>query len=167
MSLKEDIDVVKIENPAWKSNSRIIGRAGEKYCSKNMKCIECNSCDWLECITNEKSKDQICNNCKKNYQIKCKKIGKKQHSNILINKTFKTIGAEYNTTLKSIDQNIDYIIILYDNKSYKILDILHIKSSNITCENIIPRKPLSDKAKREGWQGCYLHFIKFNIISAF
>jgi len=165
MSLQEDIDEVKKEYPIWKSQSRILGRAGEKYCCKHLKCINCDSSNWLECITNEKSKDQICKKCNKKYQIKCKKITEKQYSILMTNKIFKTIGAEYNTTLKSIEQEIDYVIILYD-KEYKILGILHINSDNINSDNIIPRNKLGPNARRAGWQGCNLIFKDFNCINS-
>lgn len=165
MFLQDYIDEVKLENPLWKSKSRIIGRAGEIFCCNCMKCIKCDSSNWLECITNEKSKDQICIKCNKKYQIKCKNITEKQYNNIMSSKIFKTIGAEYNTTLKSVEEKIDYIIILYDKK-YKILDILHINSDNINCNNIIPRKKLGPNARRAGWKGCYLNFTDFNCIKS-
>ena len=47
----------------------------------------------------------------------------------------------------------------------EILDIIHIKSDNITCDNIIARNPLSNNAKRAGWQGCNLHFTKIHFIT--
>jgi len=165
MSLQNAIDTVKKQNPLWKNNSRIIGRASEIYCCIHMKCTECNSSDWLECITNEKSKDQICNTCKKQYQIKCKKTTPKQCNTIKTSQIFKTIGAEYNTTLKSIGEGIDYIIILYD-KNNDILDILHIKSEDITRDNIIPRNKLSETARRAGWQGCNLSFTNVRFINS-
>jgi len=164
MNLQDSINEVKNENPLWKSNPKIIGRAGEKYCCKNMNCIKCNGFNWLECKTNKKSIDQICKLCKKKYQIKCKNITEKKYTKIIKNKVFKTLGAEYKTTLDSIKENIDYIIILYNKKDYMIHGIIHIKSINITSDNIIPRKPLSKNAKRAGWQGCNLHFTKFNCI---
>lgn len=163
MSLQPYIEEIRNKNPKWKNNSRIIGRACEIYYYRNSICMSCNSSNWFECKINEKSKDQICNICKKKYQIKCKKINNKKYKKILDTGKFKTIGAEYNTTLKSICENIDYIIILY-NESYKILDILHISCENISHTNIIPRKPLSNKAKRKGWQGCYLEFFNFKSI---
>jgi len=166
MSLEQEIENVKNEHSEWKSKSRIIGRSGEKYCLKNLKCPLCNSSDWLECVTNEKSKDQICKQCKKKYQIKCKNINEKQCKKISENSKLKILGSEYITTKKSIEDNIDYIIILYNSKAnYRILEIIHINSKNITDLNIIPRKPLSKKAKRAGWQGCYLEFTKFNSLS--
>jgi hypothetical protein len=163
MSLKLEIDFVK-NNTEWKSVSRIIGRAGEIYCCNKLKCPNCNSKEWIECDVNKKSKDQICKICNKNYQIKCKKITTGQHTKIITSKKVKMIGAEYNTTLKSLDENIDYIVMLYD-KNYFIIDVLNIKSQNLTKENIIPRTPLSKNAKRGGWQGCNLIFNNFESLN--
>jgi len=165
MSLQPQIDKVKQQNPLWKSNSRIIGRAAEIYSCEKIQCIKCNEMNWLECNINTKSKDQICKNCGKKYQIKCKNTTEKLYNNIKKNSEFKTIGAEYNTTLKSIEDQIDYIIILYETVNHNILDIIHIKSDNITCDNIIARNPLSNNAKRAGWQGCNLHFTKIHFIT--
>ena len=163
ISLQECIDKVKTKHPLWKSASQIIGRAGEMYCYINMKCMICFSSDWLKCAINEKAKDQICDKCNKNYQIKCKKITKKQYKKIKNEMKFKTLGAQYRTTLESLKENIDYIIILYNEQNI-VLGVLHIKSSDITSENIIPRKKLGKTAKRAGWQGCNLHFDKFTYI---
>ena len=80
MLFNDAINEVKKRKPLWSSKSRIIGRAGEIFCCKNIKCVECNSGDWLECVTNEKSKDQICKKCGKNYQIKCKNINEKSYN---------------------------------------------------------------------------------------
>ena len=165
MSLEFYINKVKEQNPLWKNNSRIIGRAAEIYSCEKIKCIKCNEMNWLECNVNEKSKDQICKNCGKKYQIKCKNISEKSYNNIKKNDEIKTIGAEYNTTLKNIENQIDYIIILYKKINNDILGIIHIKSDNITYNNIIPRKPLSNSAKRAGWQGCNLHFTNINFIN--
>jgi type II restriction enzyme len=165
MSLQQQIDKVKEDNPLWKSNSRIIGRAAEIYSFKNIICQNCNEMNWLECDINAKSKDQICKNCGKKYQIKCKNTTKKLYNNIKKNNEFKTIGAEYNITLKSVEDEIDYIIILYEKVNHNILNIIHIKSVDITCDNIIPRKPLSKNAKRAGWQGCNLHFTNIHFIT--
>ena len=166
MSLQPQIDKVKEHFPLWKSNSRIIGRAAEIYCCEKLQCRNCNEMNWLECIVNAKSKDQICKTCGKKYQIKCKNTTEKLYNNSKKTREFKTIGAEYNTTIKSIEDEIDYIIILYKKVNYDILDIIHIKSDDITCNNIIPRKPLSNNAKRAGWQGCHLHFTNIRFMTS-
>ena len=165
MSLQYHIDEVQRKNPLWKSISRILGRGAEEYCLKNIKCRNCNSLNWEECSINEKSKDLICKKCGKKYQIKCKKITKNKYENIKKNNEFETIGAEYNTTLKSINEEIDYIIILYEKVKYMILGIIHINSNDITSKNIKPRNPLGINAKRAGWQGCNLYFTNINFIN--
>ena len=165
MSLQPQIDKVKEQNPLWKSNSRIIGRAAEIYSCEKIQCIKCNEMNWLECIVNAKSKDQICKNCGKKYQIKCKNTTEKEYNKLKKTRIFKTVGGEYNTTLKSIKEKIDYIIILYD-KEYVILDIIHIKCDDITGDNFIPRNKLSPDARRAGWQGCNLHFANINFINS-
>ena len=82
ISLSGEIRSVRENNPSWKSKSRIIGRAGEKFCSTKIKCFNCGESDWLECSVNQKSKDQICNQCNKQYQIKCKKVTEKSYKKI-------------------------------------------------------------------------------------
>ena len=50
-------------------------------------------------------------------------------------------------------------------KTMSIKDICNLPVKNITCDNIIPRKPLSKHAKRAGWQGCNLHFTNIHFIT--
>jgi hypothetical protein len=85
-------------------------------------------------------------------------------NNIKNTKQFKTIGGDYLTTLNSINEKIDYLIILYEKKSYTILSVLYITNENINLNCIIPRNPLSLTAKRAGWQGCNLIFDNIEII---
>ena len=163
-SLSTEVNKVKIENN-WKSQSRIVGRAAELFCCVNFTCPRCNSCEWLECVINEKSKDQVCNSCKHNFQIKCKGLkNKKEYDTIVNSGQFKTIGAEYSTTIKSLENCIDYIIILYDKTDHSIYNIMYVKYEDITEQNIIARKPLSSTAKRSGWQGCILHFTSISLL---
>ena len=102
--------------------------------------------------------------CYQKYQIKAKSANQKQVNNIKNKDTFKIIGGEYSTTIKNINEQIDYLIILYEKQSYKIINILYIKYENINLNCIIPRKPLSPTAKRAGWQGCNILFNNILII---
>ena len=147
----------------WKSKSRIIGEACEDYVKNTIKCIRCNN-NFEKCKPNEKSKDLICISCNQKYQIKAKNVSYKQVNNIKCKKQFRTIGGEYSTTLNSINEKIDYLIILYEKQSYKILNVLYITNENINSSCIIPRKPLSSTAKRAGWQGCNILFDNIQII---
>lgn len=163
MELNELILQVK-ENNNWKSESRIVGEACEYYIKNNVKCVRCFDNNFEKCKTNEKSKDLICINCHQKYQIKAKSATQRQVNNIKDKNTFNTIGGEYLTTLHNINEKIDYLIILYEKQSYKIINILYIKNENITSNCIKPRKPLSITAKRAGWQGCNISFNDIQII---
>jgi type II restriction enzyme len=163
MDLNENISQVK-ENNNWKNESRIVGEACEEYIKNNIKCIRCNEINYEKCKTNEKSKDLICISCNQKFQIKAKSATQKQVNNIKNKDIFKTIGGEYSTTVKNINEQIDYLIILYEKQSYKIINILYIKYENINFNCIIPRKPLSITAKRSGWQGCNIIFDNIQFI---
>ncbi len=164
MELNNIISQVK-ENNNWKNESRIVGEACEYYIKNNTKCVRCNHNNFYKCKTNEQSKDLICINCNQKFQIKAKSATQKQVNNIKNKNIFRTIGGEYSTTLKNINEQIDYLIILYEKHSYKIINILYIKNENISSNSIIPRKPLSITAKRAGWQGCNFLFNNIEIIS--
>jgi len=155
-------DIAKQNN--WKSKSRIIGEACEYYVKQNIRCIRCNTNNFEKCRNNEKSMDLICMDCAQKYQIKAKKSTEKEIENIKLKHIFKTIGGEYSTTLYNVSKNIDYIIILYENHSYAIKNILYIKNEHITTDCIIPRTPLSLTAKRAGWQGCTIVFNNIDFI---
>jgi type II restriction enzyme len=162
MKLCEIITQIK-ENKNWNNESRIVGEACEEYIKNNIKCVRCNN-NFEKYKTNEKSKDLFCIECQQKYQIKAKCVTKKQINNIISKKQFKTIGGEYSTTINNINENIDYLIILYEKNSYEIQNILYIKNEYINTECIIPRKPLSVTAKRAGWQGCIIIFNYLEII---
>lgn len=71
----------------------------------------------------------------------------------------KIIGAEYKTTLASVNNDDwDIICVSYCKNKNIVIQVIRIKSKYIDKECIIPRKPLSNNAKRSGWQGCYLEF---------
>ena len=163
MELPEFIAQVK-QNNNWTSESRIVGEACEDYVKNKVKCIRCNNNNFEKYKTNEKSKDLICISCNQKYQIKAKSVTHKQINNIKCKNQFKTIGGEYSTTLTNINEKIDYLIILYEKQSYKILNILYITNENINSNCITPRNPLSSTAKRAGWQGCNILFKKFQYI---
>ena len=162
MELKELFNEIKEINN-WKNKSRIIGEACEIYTSNNIKCIKCNN-ELKKLKPNEKFKDFICIKCNQLYQLKAKTFSKSQVEKVKITKSLKLIGAEYSTTLKGLDNKIDYIIILYEKSNLTIKNILYVNHENINNECIIARKPLSATAKRAGWQGCYILFNKIQFI---
>ena len=80
------------------------------------------------------------------------------YNNIKSKNIFKTIGGEYSTTINNMNENIDYLIVLYEKHSYAVKTILYIKSENMNYDCVIPRNPLKSTAKRAGWQGCIIVF---------
>ena len=141
-------------NSEWKSNSRIYGEVIELWVENNIPC-ECGG-KLITQPVNQKSIDCICNQCSKNIQIK----SSSKAFNINRNNQLKILGAEYTTTLNSINSQDDWdLMLVHYNKEKNIVEgIKMIKASDITADNVLPRKPLGPNARRAGWQGCYLIF---------
>ena len=145
----------------WKKQSRIYGEACELWISDNYLCPVCNGGALLKLKTNIKSIDHRCLNCDEKFQVKASKspFVKKDGS-------VKFAGAEYTTTLNSLNSESKWNLILveYNKNDSKINRVGVILQNNITKENIIPRKPLSPNARRAGWQGCNFKFTA-NVVS--
>ena len=149
-------------NPNWNSNSRIYGQAIEDWVIENYRC-DCSSLfDGLS--ANSKSVDAVCKSCDKKIQIKSSSHKFKPDKQ----KNLKILGAEYKTTLNSIiKSDWDLILISYCKNENIIKQILRIDSSDINENSVTPRKPLSSKARRAGWQGCYLNFPWDNVFHVY
>ncbi len=148
------IEELNLLNSNWKSNSRIFGAAIENWVQKNIVC-ECSG-NFENQLANQKSIDAICNNCGKKIQIKASNKNFKPN----LNNELKIMGAEYKTTLKSIQDGNDWdlILVAYDKNKTIVTQILKILSKDINITCVVPRKKLSLTARRAGWQGCYLNF---------
>ena len=83
---------------------------------------------------NRKSIDCICDKCFKNIQIKSSSKPYKVNKD----KKLKILGAEYKTTLNSINdnENWDLMLIHYDKELNKIKSLKIIKSQNINADNV-------------------------------
>ena len=107
--------------------------------------------------------DHACSDCGATFQVKAKngKMLKKDGSANIV-------GAEYKTTLSSLDRGKDgwsMILISYCRESNIIREVCYVPSSNINKDNIIPRNPLGPTARRAGWQGCNITFTGDDIHS--
>ena len=148
----------------WKSNSRIYGEACEYWLSDNIRCPECKLGKMIKLTANIPVVDHACDSCGATFQVKAKngKIVKKDGSANIV-------GAEYKTTLSSLRSHDGrpwaMILISYCRKSNVVKEVFYVPSSNIRESNIIPRKPLSQSARRAGWQGCNIVFERSDIQS--
>lgn len=135
--MNELFDIVKKET-GWKSPSRLIGEACERYVVGNVRCPRClKTASFVRYPTNEKFKDVYCNGCFQSFQIK------KGNSNSLL-------GGEYFTTINNLSQ-VDFLVV-------KCNSVFHVPHERIKRSMVIPRKPLSVNARRAGWRGCVLRF---------
>ena len=141
-------------NNEWKSKSRIYGEVVELWVENNVPC-KCGG-KFINQPANQKSIDCICDKCLKNIQIKSSSKPFKVNRD----KKLRILGAEYMTTLNSInkDDNWDLMLVHYDKEFNKVKELKIIESQYISAKNVIPRKPLGPNARRAGWQGCYLEF---------
>ncbi len=148
MNLKQCLTLVP---PIWKSQSRIFGEACEYWVESNISCHKCSG-KLIKLRANEKSIDCRCSSCGEEYQVKSRK-----QKIVNTKNKIKITGAEYKTTLSKIGI-WNLIVIQYEINTYSVVDYKIIDKDFITASCVFPRKPLGPKARRAGWQGCYLIF---------
>ena len=166
------------EEKNWTSASRIVGEAVED-CVITLPCPICSVVALKKYQANQKSKDAACENCGGQFQIKATQSKATQSKATQSKATqskpkalrkskpvthLKLLGAEYNTTRASIrENNVHYIVFMYSftGETYTINDVLFIDRVHINESCIVPRNPLSSKARRAGWIGCTLVFGTF------
>ena len=159
------------EEKNWTSASRIVGEAVED-CVITLPCPICSVVALKKYQANQKSKDAACENCGGQFQIKATQSKATQSKPKALRKNnpvkpathLKLLGAEYNTTRASIrENNVHYIVFMYSftGETYTINDVLFIDRVHINESCIVPRNPLSSKARRAGWIGCTLVFGTF------
>jgi type II restriction enzyme len=127
------------------SASQIARVITEPWTERNFYCPSCGL-SLLPYPTNTRVRDFYSPTCGETFQQKASK----HHFSKSI------LGSEYKTTLDSILSDIHPSLILlhYDRVKWSVEDLSLIHRACITPSCIIPRKPLSDMARRAGWQGC-------------
>tara|TARA_R100001082_G_C4334788_1_gene147319 strand:- start:377 stop:874 length:498 start_codon:yes stop_codon:yes gene_type:complete len=143
--------------PHWNSESKIYGEACEFWISDHYGCPVCCDGKLTKLTANEKSIDHQCASCGELFQVKAhKRSFEKRDGSIGF------VGAEYNTTISSLEKEKKWNLILveYNKELGRIKGVATILKENITKDNIIPRNPLSKNARRAGWQGCNFKFNK-------
>jgi hypothetical protein len=118
----------------------------ETRASFNRYCLNCES-DALDRLPdNTPIADFKCYICDRTYQLK----GKNGRFGVRIT------GAAYRPTIEAIRscKMPEHIFVEFDARFGTVVFVDAVPGRLITEERVVPRKPLSPKARRAGWQGC-------------
>lgn len=90
--------------------------------------------------------DFQCVECRSRYQLKGKngRLGRR------------ITGAAYQPTIEAIRTGAmpEYVLVEFDTRFATVVFVDAFPGRLISEERVEPRKPLSEKARRAGWQGC-------------
>jgi type II restriction enzyme len=124
-----------------------LGVYGENLVIKNLICQKCKKNKTLKKLpTNFKCADIICDFCGFLAQVKTSNV---KNTDILPNTI---LGAGWKVQKERMNEGIYFplYLILVNQNNYSIF---YLSADNQSEEIFIPRKPLSSKARRAGWQG--------------
>ncbi len=142
-----DFDLTPYSDSRFKSFSQQMRVSTERWAKANLYCPSCGS-NLTPFPNNTRVYDFHCSSCLERFQLKS---STRPFSN-------QVLGAEYKTTLKSIEAEQQPSLILLHCLSYTrvVKDVRLVHRACITASCVIPRKPLSQAARRKGWQGCII-----------
>lgn len=126
-----------------------LGNWGEELVAKNASCPKCKNDRTLKkLVQNFKCADLICDFCGFIAQVKTARVSD-------IETMPKTIlGAAWGPQKARMDAGIyTSLFVVLRSKKDKSFSISFLASELQTPEMFVPRKPLSENAKRAGWQG--------------
>jgi len=131
-----------------------LGVYGENLVIKNLICQKCKKNKTLKKLpTNFKCADIICDFCGFLAQVKTSNV---KNIDILPNTI---LGAGWKVQKERMNEGIYFplYLILVNQNNYSIF---YLPADNQSEEIFIPRKPLSSKARRAGWQGFMYNISK-------
>jgi Dam-replacing family/Dam-replacing HTH domain len=128
------------------SSAQVARVALETWASFNLYCLDCES-DALDRLPNNTPvADFKCYVCDRSYQLKAKdgRFG------------LRITGAAYQPTIDHIRRGEmpEHIFVEFDKRFNTVVFVDAIPGRLITEDRVVPRKPLSQTARRAGWQGC-------------
>jgi type II restriction enzyme len=130
----------------YKNSSQIARVLTETWVEKNMFCPRCGNSKIQQYENNRPVADFFCTICNNEYELKSKngKLGNKVND-----------GA-YDTMIKRItsNSNPDFLFMSYNQKEFRVSNLILIPKHFFVPNIIEKRKPLSDTARRAGWVGC-------------
>lgn len=144
------------------TSRQILGSFGENLVAKKVRCPACQRSErTLRLLpANFKCADLICDFCGYLSQVKTSRVKN-------VNQLPKQIlGAAWKPQIERMEKNIYFSLyfVLVDNE--KNSAIYYLPKEQQSREIFIPRKPLSESAKRSGWQGYFINLeqVKKSII---
>lgn len=141
MNLSFDVNLAS----CYISPSQRIRVLTESWVNSQIFCPSCgNNINQYE--NNRPAADFYCKNCREEYELKSKKenIGLK-----IVNGAYKTMMERLQTL-----QNPNLFLLSYSLQSLEVLNFLVIPKQFFIPNIIEKRNPLSQNARRAGWQGC-------------
>jgi Dam-replacing family/Dam-replacing HTH domain len=120
----------------------------EPWAALNLFCLECPSDDISALPNNAKVADLRCPGCEAMYQVKS--------SSSRFGGTVQ--GGDFKTYVAAVEAGAfpNLLLVEWDARFSLVSVVQAIHGDSIGRKNIVPRKALSDAARRAGWQGCIL-----------
>lgn len=143
-----DLKLPTDEAVGYKSASQIARVTTEAWVESQLPCPAC-SAQLRRLAANAKTRDFECSGCHESFQLKSqsRSFGKR------------VVGAAYRPTIDAIASHTHPHLLLlhYDRQLMKVISVTAIHRSALTRRVVKPRRPLSENARRAGWQGCIFH----------
>ena len=131
-----------------KTKRQKVGQKGEDFIVKNMDCPQCKRSGTLKCLpANFKCADIICDFCGFLAQVKTKTVKN-------IEKIPNSIpGAAWGPQKERMDAGIYFPLFIVLKTDTRRSSIFYLPVDYQDREIFVPRKKLSESARRAGWQG--------------
>lgn len=131
----------------YKSGSQIARVLTEDWLARNMYCPVCGKNRIRKAEPNAPVKDYVCESCYSQYELK----SQRSVSDVFPKSVADGVYATMISRITSLD-NPSFFFMHYDR--YEVNNLIIVPKCFFTPEIIFKRKPLSDSARRAGWEGC-------------
>lgn len=131
----------------YKSPSQIARVLTEDWLARNMYCPICGNTTIRRAEANAPVKDFVCECCKAQYELKSKKDNTDRYTTKINDGVYQTMIGR----ITSLD-NPSFFFMHYDR--YEVNNLIVVPKCFFVPAIIERRNPLSDNARRGGWEGC-------------
>ncbi len=130
------------------TEKQILGAKGEKFIVSHFACLKCKGERTLRCLpSNFKCADVICDFCGYLAQVKTASV-----KNIELVPRY-ILGAAWGPQQQRMKAGIFFPLFLVLADSARNVAVYYLSADLQNWEMFKPRKPLSQTARRAGWQG--------------